>query len=119
MKEFPPFRLDAVNQCLWRRVNGTEEQCILPTPKAFSVLRYLLEHAGRLVTQDELLEALWPDTFVQPEVLRSHIRDIRVVLGDDAHNPRFIETLPRRGYQFVAPVSDASAAAEPSAALPS
>jgi DNA-binding winged helix-turn-helix (wHTH) protein len=106
MKEFPPFRLDEVNQCLWRRVNGAEEQRILPTPKAFSVLRYLLERAGRLVTQDELLEALWPDTFVQPDVLKSHIRDIRKMLDDDPKNPQFIETLPRRGYRFIATVAD-------------
>jgi DNA-binding winged helix-turn-helix (wHTH) protein len=106
MKEFPPFRLDGVNQCLWRRVNGAEEQRILLTPKAFSVLRYLLERAGRLVTQDELLEALWPDTFVQPEVLKSHIRDIRKVLDDDPKNPKFIETLPRRGYRFIATLAD-------------
>src|SRR5580700_3118300 len=109
MKEFPPFRLDEVNQCLWRRVNGADEQRIPLTPKAFSVLRYLLERAGRLVTQDELLEALWPDTYVQPEVLKSHILDIRSALGDSAKNPRFIQTLPRRGYQFIAPVSDPAA----------
>jgi DNA-binding winged helix-turn-helix (wHTH) protein len=106
MKEFPPFRLDEVNQCLWRRVNGAADQRILLTPKAFSVLRHLLERAGRLVTQDELLEALWPDTFVQPEVLKSHIRDIRKVLDDDPRNPQFIETLPRRGYRFIATVAD-------------
>jgi len=106
MKEFSPFRLDEVNQCLWRRVNGAADQRILLTPKAFSVLRYLLARAGRLVTQDELLEALWPDTFVQPEVLKSHIRDIRKVLDDDPRNPQFIETLPRRGYRFIATVAD-------------
>src|SRR5271157_5722900 len=98
--EFSPFRLDTVNECLWRhRETGLDERILLP-PKAFAVLRYLVEHPGRLVTQDELLEALWPDTFVQPEVLKSHVRDIRIVLGDDFKNPRFIETLPRRGYQF-------------------
>jgi len=49
---------------------------------------------GALVTQDEMLEALWPKTYVQPEVLKSHIRDIRAALGDDPKSPRFIETLP-------------------------
>ena len=102
-KEFPPFRLDTVNECLWRHRDTGSDERILLTPKAFAMLRYLVEHAGRLVTQDELLEALWPDTFVQPEVLKSHVRDIRIVLGDDCKHPRFIETLPRRGYQFVAP----------------
>src|SRR5271166_1321383 len=106
MKEFPPFRLDFVNQCLWRRGDGADEQRIPLTPKAFAMLRYLVEHTGRLVTQDELLDAVWPDTFVQPEVLKSHIKDIRSALEDDAKNARFIETLPRRGYRFIAPVTD-------------
>jgi DNA-binding winged helix-turn-helix (wHTH) protein/tetratricopeptide (TPR) repeat protein len=108
MKQFPPFRLDTVNQCLWRhRDNGDDERISL-TPKAFGVLRYLVEHSGRLVTQNELLEALWPDTFVQPEVIKSHILDIRAALGDRPKNPHFIETLPRRGYRFIAPISDVS-----------
>lgn len=101
MKEFPPFRLDAVNQCLWR-----DNQRIALTPKAFSVLQYLVEHAGRLVTQSELLDALWTETFVQPEVLKSHILDVRGALGDDAKHPSFIETLPRRGYRFIATVRE-------------
>jgi DNA-binding winged helix-turn-helix (wHTH) protein/tetratricopeptide (TPR) repeat protein len=118
MKEFPPFRLDTVNQCLWRVDAGNEERVRL-TPKAFAVLRYLVEHAGRLVTQDELLNALWPDTFVQPEVLKSHILDVRGALGDSAKNPRFIETLPKRGYQFIAPVREASTPTELAVQLPS
>jgi tetratricopeptide (TPR) repeat protein len=81
------------------------------TPKAFAVLRYLVEHAGRLVTQDELLEAVWPDTFVQPEVLKYQIADIRNTLGDRARNSLFIETLPRRGYRFVAAVTEGDPAA--------
>src|SRR5271166_4188586 len=111
MKEFPPFRLDLVNQCLWRHSDEAHEERILLTPKAFAMLRYLVEHAGRLVTQDELLDALWPDTFVQPEVLKSHIKDVRSVLGDDPKNARFIETLPRRGYRFIAPVQKDAASA--------
>src|SRR5271163_3605077 len=108
MNEFPPFRLDIVNQCLWRRGERPEEQRVLLTPKAFAMLRYLVERAGRLVTQEEMLEALWPETYVQPEVLKSHIRDIRSALGDDAKSPRFIETLPRRGYRFIAPLTETS-----------
>ena len=108
MKEFPPFRLDTVNQCLWRHRDNGDDDRIRLTPKAFGVLRYLVEHAGRLVTQNELLEALWPDTFVQPEVIKSHILDIRTALGDGPKNPQFIETLPRRGYRFIAPVNDVS-----------
>ena len=60
MKEFSPFRLDTVNQCLWRGRGRADEERILLTPKAFALLRYLVEHPGRLVTHDELLDALWP-----------------------------------------------------------
>ena len=105
-KEFPPFRLDTVNECLWRHRDDGDEERIRLTPKAFAVLQYLVDHPGRLVTQSELLEAVWPDTYVQPEVLKSQILDVRYALGDDAKNPRFIETLPRRGYQFIAPIAD-------------
>ena len=101
MTEFPPFRLDTVNQCLWRR-EGADEERILLAPKAFDLLRYLVEHRGRLVTHTELLDALWPKTSVQPEVLKSHIAAIRAVLGDDARKPLFIETMSRRGYRFIA-----------------
>ncbi len=108
MTEFPPFRLDLINQCLWcRKDEGDEERIPLP-PKTFAMLRYLVEHAGRLVTQDELLEALWPEVYIQPEVLKTHVRGIRVALGDDSKNPCFIETLPRRGYRFIAPVKETS-----------
>ena len=96
MREFPPFRLDTVNQCLWRG-DGVAEERILLAPRAFALLRYLVEHPGRLVAHDELLEALWPKTYVQPEVLKSHIAAIRAVLGDGAKKPIFIETLSRRG----------------------
>jgi DNA-binding winged helix-turn-helix (wHTH) protein len=106
MKEFPPFRFDTANQCLWRSHDTGEDERVLLAPKAFGVLQYLVEHAHRLVTHSELIEALWPDTFVQPAVLSSHIRDVRSALGDNPKNPRFIETLARRGYRFSAAVSD-------------
>ena len=107
MKTFQSFRLDLRNHCLW---NG-EERVRIP-PKAFDVLRYLVENPQRLVTQDELLEALWPDTYVNPEVLRKYILDVRKILGDRPDRPEFIETVPKRGYRFVAAVSD-DGAAEP------
>jgi DNA-binding winged helix-turn-helix (wHTH) protein/tetratricopeptide (TPR) repeat protein len=106
MKEFPPFRFDTANQCLWRSHGTGEDERILLAPKAFGVLQYLVEHANRLVTHSELIEALWPDSFVQPAVLSSHIRDVRSALGDNPKNPRFIETLARRGYRFIAAVSE-------------
>jgi len=101
MKQFESFRLDTANQCLWH--NG--EQVALP-PKPFAVLRYLVENSGRLITHDELLDALWPETYVQPQVLRTYMLELRKVLKDDAGKPRFILTLPKRGYRFVAPVKD-------------
>ena len=110
MKEFPPFRLDPGNQCLWRRTEVGDDERVRLTPKAFAVLQYLVEHAGRLVTHDELLEAVWRETYVQPEVLKSHIFDVRRALGDRAKQPRFIETLARRGYQFIAAVREGGAA---------
>src|SRR5262245_38683438 len=79
MKSFESFRLDETNQCVWRG-----ETRIPLMPKPFAVLRYLIDHAGRLVTHDELLAAIWPDTFVQPEVLRRYILEIRKALGDPA-----------------------------------
>jgi len=99
MIRFQSFRLDTPNQCLWNREDRAEL-----TPKAFDVLRYLVEHAGRLVTPDEMLEALWPDAYVNPEGLRKYIQEIRKVLGDRPDKPVFIRTLPKRGYQFIAPV---------------
>jgi len=101
MKQFHSFRLDVINHCLW---NGEDRMAL--TPKAFDVLRYLVEHADRLVTQDEILEALWPDTYVNPEIIKKYILGIRKALGDRHEKPQFIETFPRRGYQFVAPVSE-------------
>lgn len=95
--------LDTSNMCLWR--NGA--QIDLP-PKPFAVLRHLVENPNRLVTHDELLDAVWPETYVQPQVLRTYMLDLRRLLGDDAERPRFIQTLPKRGYRFVAPVTDQS-----------
>src|SRR5258705_534334 len=106
MKQFHSFRLDSVNHCLWRG-----EDRVLLTPKAFDVLRYLVEHSDRLVTQDEILEALWPETYVNPEVIKKYILGIRKALGDHHNKPEFIETFPRRGYQFVASISEVSAGA--------
>lgn len=110
MQEFPPFRLDTVNQCLWRRRETAHDERVLLTPKAFAVLQYLVQHAGRLVTQEELLEAVWPETYIKPEVLKSRIFEIRGALGDRPKTPRFIETLPRRGYRFIATIHDGPAA---------
>ncbi|HEX4168301.1 MAG TPA: AAA family ATPase [Bryobacteraceae bacterium] len=106
MKEFLPFRLDTENRWLWRRGETADEERILLTPTAFAVLQYLVNRAGQLVTQDELLQAVWRDTHVQPQAVKRQILDIRSVLGDDPKTPLFIETLPRRGYRFIAAVRE-------------
>ena len=98
MIDFPPFRLDTVNQCLWRRDGSDGESRIEMAPKTFDVLRFLVERAGRLVTQDELLDAIWPRAYVQPEVLKSQMLNVRQALGDNPRAPKYIEPLPRRGY---------------------
>jgi pimeloyl-ACP methyl ester carboxylesterase/DNA-binding winged helix-turn-helix (wHTH) protein len=81
------------------------------TPKAFALLGYLTDHAGRLVSKQELLDAVWPGVFVGDAVLKSTIREVRKALGDDPAAPRFIETAHRRGYRFIAPVTAAPASA--------
>jgi TolB-like protein/DNA-binding winged helix-turn-helix (wHTH) protein/Tfp pilus assembly protein PilF len=108
MKLFKTFRLDTANHLLWR--NGDR---VPLAPKAFDVLAYLVEHAGQLVTQDEILEALWSETYVNPEVLRKYILEIRRTLGDRPDNPEFVETVPKRGYRFVAPVLEESTPEQP------
>lgn len=87
------------------------------TGQPFQVLTFLLEHAGEVVTREELQKRLWPDTFVDGDHnLNTAINRIREVLGDSAESPRFIETLPRRGYRFIAPVEGNGAVTSP--ALP-
>src|SRR5215213_2545061 len=93
-------------------------------PKAMNVLLYLLAHRDRLVTKDELLEAVWKDTFVTPNALTRAIAQVRKALGDDAHEARVIETVSRRGYRIIAavvqsPVPDLSVSAVPTPAAAS
>jgi Tol biopolymer transport system component/DNA-binding winged helix-turn-helix (wHTH) protein len=108
MKSFQSFRLDTANHLLLRG-----EERVSLAPKAFDVLRYLVERAGRLVTPEELLESLWPETYVNQEVLRKYILEIRKALGDKPDNPEFIETITKRGYRFVATVTEDDPAAAP------
>src|SRR4051812_17501810 len=93
---FDPFRLDLTNECLWRG-----PQAIKLRPKAFAVLDHILGRPGQLVTKEELLNAVWPGTFVGEAVLKVAIRQIREALDDDSTSPRFIETAHRRGYRFI------------------
>jgi DNA-binding winged helix-turn-helix (wHTH) protein len=88
----PPLSPDLANEQLWR-----EAELLPLRPKAFVLLRYLVEHAQRLVTQEELLKAVWQRTYVSEGLLRGYIRELREVLGDEAKAPRFIETAPGEG----------------------
>jgi len=97
---FGEYRLDAVSGHLYRGAVP-----VPLTPKAFALLRYLAEHAGRLVPKQELLDAVWPGVFVGDAVLKVSIREVRKSLDDDPRAPRFIETAHRRGYRFMAPVT--------------
>ena len=105
---FAEFRLDPVSGHLYRR-----NEPVALAPKAFALLQYLAGQAGRLVSKEELLGAVWPGVFVGDAVLKGAIREVRKALGDDSHQPRFIETSHRRGYRFIAHVTviDAMAAA--------
>ncbi len=99
MKRFGPYLLDPLNQTLAKGARRIEL-----SPKTFGVLHHLVENRGRLLRHEELLAAVWPNTFVQPEILKTHIRMLRRALGDDAGAPRFIETRARLGYRFIAEV---------------
>src|SRR3954447_18327827 len=73
--------------------------------QSFQVLRFLLERPNQIVTREDLQARIWPDTHVAFDLaLNTTIRRIRLALSDSADNPRFIETLPKRGYRFIAPV---------------
>ncbi len=98
---FGAFRLDLVNECLWR-----ENRAIAIPPKEFALLLYLVRNPGRLVTKDELIEAVWPETTVTDGVLKVSIRKIRATLDDDSKSPQFIETAHRRGYRFIARIAE-------------
>src|SRR5215510_7777046 len=97
---FPPFCLDVGNEQLWREGHAIELR-----PKTFAVLCYLAEHPGRLVTKEEVLGAVWGQTVVSESVLKSCIRELRKALADAAQTPHYIETVHRRGYRFIAPLT--------------
>jgi Tol biopolymer transport system component/DNA-binding winged helix-turn-helix (wHTH) protein len=97
--EFGDFRLDPGAKTLFCR-----DEPVALTPKAFDTLQFLVENAGRLLEKDELMQNLWQDRFVEEGNLAFHIKVLRRALQDDAQRPRFIETVPRRGYRFIAEV---------------
>lgn len=110
---FELFRLDLTDERLWR---GSQE--IPLRPKTFAVLRFLLGRPGRLITKEELHDAVWTNTSVSDAVLLVCIRELRKALGDQVEAPQFIETVPRRGYRFIAPLKGESSAQSPATASP-
>jgi Tol biopolymer transport system component/DNA-binding winged helix-turn-helix (wHTH) protein len=114
--EFGSFRLDAQERLLQR-----DGAAISLTPKAFDLLLALVERHGHLLEKDELLKKVWPDTFVEESNLSSNISLLRKALGDGENGQKFIETVPKRGYRFVAEVREAPREANepaPDAPLP-
>src|SRR4051812_7583907 len=99
---FASFELDVRSRELRE---GTTRVRLQEQP--FEILRMMLEHPGDVVTRDELAKRLWPTgTFVDFEhSLNAAVKRLRAALGDDADHPRFVETLPRRGYRFIAPLA--------------
>jgi DNA-binding winged helix-turn-helix (wHTH) protein/predicted ATPase len=105
--QFVPFRIELGNARLWR---GREE--IILRPKSFGVLQYMVERPSRLVTREEVLQAIWPGIAVSDAVLTVCIREIRQALEDDPQAPRYIETAHRRGYRFIGTIAPVPAPAE-------
>jgi DNA-binding winged helix-turn-helix (wHTH) protein/tetratricopeptide (TPR) repeat protein len=101
--EFGPYQLDSCRRILTREGEG-----IPLTPKATEILIALVKHAGQLVEKDELLKEVWPDTFVEENNLTQNIFTLRKALGDDRTGPKYIETVARRGYRFLATVRTVS-----------
>lgn len=99
---FGPFQLDIAEQVLLR-----DGQSLPLKPKVFDVLAVLVENSGRVVCKDELMKQVWADSFVEEGNLSVSIFEIRKALGGRKNGHRYIETVPRRGYRFVASVTDA------------
>ena len=108
---FNEFTLDLERGCLWR---GAEE--VKLRPKVFEALKYLVLNNNRLVTKDELIKALWTDSFVTDDSLVQCLVELRRALGDEAQ--ACIKTVPRRGYIFTASVRDAARTVPPASAKP-
>ena len=96
---FSSFRLDPQN---WRLRKNNEFRPL--RPKTFAILRHLLDNAGQLVTKEDLFQAIWPGLKVENSALRVCMNELRQALDDDPHRPRFVETVHRLGYRFIAPV---------------
>ena len=109
--EFGPFHLD-----LRRRQLLRGDEVVALTPKAFDLLQVLVIHADRVVEKDELMRRIWPDSYVGEDSLTQNVAVLRKVLGDASDSPRYIATIHKHGYRFVAAVHEHHA---PDAAAPS
>ncbi len=105
---FDEFRFDVKEKILSR--NGV---AIPIAPKVLTTLRILIANSGHLLEKHELMEAIWPDQFVEESNLTYNIKMLRKALGDDAAHPRFIETVPRSGYRFIAEVFEPKGETKP------
>ena len=103
---FGQFALDSRKRTLVSR----RFTCLALTPKAFDVLLFLVQNPNRLVTKEELLQAVWGDTFVEEGNLTQYISHLRKALGDNSEDTRLIVTIARKGYQFTGDVTVAEAA---------
>ncbi len=99
--EFGEFVLDTKEKVLLR-----QGKSLSITPKIFQLLFILVENHGHIVEKQTLMDTVWADSFVEESNLTFTVRQLRKVLGEDTRNPRFIETVPRRGYRFIASVAD-------------
>jgi len=104
---FGPFEFDAASGLLFRG----EQETLLP-PRASGVLHCLLQQPGEMVTKETLLETVWKDAFVGEHSLTRAVSVVRHALGDDSNNPTYIQTIPRRGYRFIAELERGVAAEE-------
>ena len=114
---FGPFLVDRTR---YRVVRG--DTALNITPKLLDLLLHLLDHAGELVTKEQLLDALWPDANVTDNALTQAVSELREALGDEPGAPQYIKTVARRGYRFIAPVvradKPAGSTSAPAAAAP-
>src|SRR5262245_54096162 len=110
---FAPFELDCRSRLLREGARSVRLQ-----DQPFEILRLMLERPGDVITRDELRHRLWPEgTFVDFEhSLNAAVKRLRAALGDDADRPRFVETVPRRGYRFIASLDREPAASRTVAA---
>jgi DNA-binding winged helix-turn-helix (wHTH) protein/tetratricopeptide (TPR) repeat protein len=114
--EFGDFRLDAYGRRLLRRESG---EPIVLTGKVFDTLLYMVEHRGETLDKDRLLRSIWPGQVVEENNLTQNVSTLRHVLGETRAENRFIATIPRRGYRFVADVTERDGSGvEPPIALP-